>query len=161
VSIPTSHGSTFPMSSSIDTKHEDIERQQLDNNTEKTVPVIKGLGWLDRFLAVWILLAMVVGVLLGNFVEQTGPALQKGKFVGVSIPIGIAELIVRAIYVTDWSHSYRTACDDVPNSMQSTLRDIASSVSTSRTLDPDWVQYHHELDCCTISHGKLRYLPQI
>ncbi len=49
----------------------------------------RSLGWLDRFLAVWILLAMVIGVLLGNFVPQTGPALQKGKFVGVSIPIGM------------------------------------------------------------------------
>lgn len=48
----------------------------------------KNLGLLDRFLAVWIFLAMVVGILLGNFVPNTGPALQKGKFVGVSIPIG-------------------------------------------------------------------------
>jgi hypothetical protein len=32
---------------------------------------------------------MAVGIILGNFVENTGPALQKGKFVGVSIPIGM------------------------------------------------------------------------
>ncbi|PVH68962.1 arsenical-resistance protein [Cadophora sp. DSE1049] len=56
--------------------------------------VIKGLGWLDRFLAVWILLAMVIGVLLGNFVENTGPALQKGKFVGVSVPIALGLLVM-------------------------------------------------------------------
>ena len=56
--------------------------------------VIKGLGWLDRFLAVWILLAMIVGVLLGNFVEETGPALQKGKFVGVSVPIALGLLVM-------------------------------------------------------------------
>lgn len=31
---------------------------------------------------------MVIGILLGNFVPNTGPALQKGKFVGVSVPIG-------------------------------------------------------------------------
>ena len=49
----------------------------------------KALGILDQFLAVWILLAMIIGVLLGNFVPSTGPALQKGKFVGVSIPIGM------------------------------------------------------------------------
>jgi ACR3 family arsenite transporter len=48
----------------------------------------KALGLLDRFLAVWILLAMIIGVLLGNFVPETGPALDKGKFVGVSVPIG-------------------------------------------------------------------------
>jgi len=56
-------------------------------STEK-VSAFKSLGWLDRFLAVWILLAMIVGVLLGNFVTETGPALQKGKFAGVSVPIG-------------------------------------------------------------------------
>lgn len=49
----------------------------------------KSLGLLDRFLAVWILLAMAIGIILGNFVPNTGPALQKGKFVGVSVPIGM------------------------------------------------------------------------
>lgn len=49
---------------------------------------LKGLGWLDRFLALWIFLAMAIGIILGNFVPSTGPALQKGKFVGVSVPIG-------------------------------------------------------------------------
>lgn len=57
-----------------------------DNGREKSV--FKALGWLDRFLAVWIFLAMLVGILLGNFVPETGPALEKGKFVGVSVPIG-------------------------------------------------------------------------
>lgn len=54
----------------------------------------KSLGWLDRFLAVWILLAMVVGILLGNFVPQTADALQKGQFVGVSVPIGTLLFLV-------------------------------------------------------------------
>lgn len=57
-----------------------------DDGREKSV--FKALGWLDRFLAVWIFLAMLVGILLGNFVPETGPALEKGKFVGVSVPIG-------------------------------------------------------------------------
>lgn len=48
----------------------------------------KSLGLLDRFLALWIFLAMLIGILLGNFVDNIGPALQKGTFVGVSIPIG-------------------------------------------------------------------------
>ena len=51
--------------------------------------VFKSLGWLDRFLALWIFLAMAVGILLGNFVPNTGPALQRGEFVGVSVPIGL------------------------------------------------------------------------
>ncbi len=50
--------------------------------------VFKGLGWLDRFLALWILLAVVIGIVLGNFVPNTGPALQKGKSVGVPVPMG-------------------------------------------------------------------------
>lgn len=54
----------------------------------KNVSVFKSLGLLDRFLAVWIFLAMAIGIILGNFVPETGPALQKGKFVGVSVPIG-------------------------------------------------------------------------
>ena len=73
----------------------DLEKLQLEEQTAvKKASVIKGLGWLDRFLAVWILLAMIIGVLLGNFVEETGPALQKGKFVGVSIPIAVGLLVM-------------------------------------------------------------------
>lgn len=53
-----------------------------------TQSAFKSLGWLDRLLALWIFLAMAIGIILGNFVEDVGPALKKGKFVGVSIPIG-------------------------------------------------------------------------
>jgi ACR3 family arsenite transporter len=52
------------------------------------MPALKKLGWIDRLLALWIILAMAVGLILGNFVPKTGPALQKGNFVGVSVPIG-------------------------------------------------------------------------
>lgn len=68
----------------------DVEKQRA-NEAEETAAkqsAFKGLGWLDRFLAVWIFLAMAIGIILGNFVDNMGPALQKGKFVGVSIPIG-------------------------------------------------------------------------
>lgn len=73
----------------------DIEEQNAQAASqapEKKTSAFKSLGWLDRFLAVWILLAMVIGVLLGNFVPETGPALQKGKFAGVSVPIGMSSL---------------------------------------------------------------------
>ena len=70
---------------------QDIEKQRnsrgaVDADTKSSI--FKSLGWLDRFLAVWIFLAMLIGILLGNFVDDVGPALQKGEFVGVSIPIG-------------------------------------------------------------------------
>lgn len=65
----------------------DPEKQEETHIAEKS-SAFKALGWLDRFLALWIFLAMAVGIILGNFVPNTGPALQKGKFVGVSVPIG-------------------------------------------------------------------------
>jgi len=60
---------------------------QLDSEDEISPPY-KKLSILDRFLVVWILLAMGLGILLGNVVPSSGPALQKGQFVGVSVPIG-------------------------------------------------------------------------
>lgn len=64
-----------------------------ENGINSDVPVrpqsmFKSLGILDRFLAVWIFLAMAVGIILGALVDSVGPALQKGEFVGVSVPIG-------------------------------------------------------------------------
>jgi ACR3 family arsenite transporter len=67
----------------------DIEKHTSPSPTSDAhVSAFKGLGWLDRLLALWIVLAMVIGVLLGNFVPNVGPALQRGTFVGVSVPIG-------------------------------------------------------------------------
>ncbi|KAH6628163.1 sodium bile acid symporter family-domain-containing protein [Chaetomium tenue] len=74
----------------------DVEKQGIQEaaSPTKKVSAFKSLGWLDRFLAVWILLAMVLGVLLGNFVPEVGPALQKGKFADVSIPIAVGLLVM-------------------------------------------------------------------
>ncbi|KAF2454604.1 sodium bile acid symporter family-domain-containing protein [Lineolata rhizophorae] len=37
---------------------------------------------------------MAIGIILGNFVPSTGPALQKGTFVGVSVPIAVGLLVM-------------------------------------------------------------------
>ncbi|KAH7394586.1 sodium bile acid symporter family-domain-containing protein [Pyrenochaeta sp. MPI-SDFR-AT-0127] len=63
-------------------------------NTEQPLAPLKGLSFLDRFLVVWILVAMGVGIALGNTIDSVGPALQKGEFVGVSIPIAIGLLVM-------------------------------------------------------------------
>jgi ACR3 family arsenite transporter len=48
----------------------------------------KSLGWLDLLLALWILLAIIVGILTGNYVNGAEAALHRGKFVDVSVLIG-------------------------------------------------------------------------
>lgn len=67
----------------------DAEKQTTEPAIESKKSVYAGLGWLDRLLVLWILLAIIIGILLGNFVDGIGPALQRGKFVDVSVPIGM------------------------------------------------------------------------
>ncbi|PKX94698.1 arsenic resistance protein [Aspergillus novofumigatus IBT 16806] len=64
-----------------------------DNDAGPT-SAFKQLALLDQFLAVWIFLAMAIGIILGNFVPNTSKALDKGKFVGVSVPIAIGLLVM-------------------------------------------------------------------
>lgn len=89
---PSKEHSTNTHTESPSSLGQDIELQAPstpgNNPSNAKVSAFKSLGLLDRFLAVWILLAMIIGVILGNFVPNTGPALQKGQFVGVSVPIG-------------------------------------------------------------------------
>ncbi|CAI7568477.1 unnamed protein product [Penicillium manginii] len=73
----------------------DIEKQASQSEApQKKNSTFKNLGLLDQFLAVWIFLAMAIGIILGNFVPSTGPALQRGKFVGVSVPIAVGLLVM-------------------------------------------------------------------
>lgn len=88
MSKPIAEGDATVSNSQQPDHKNDPEKQETLEPQAENVSMFKSLGWLDRFLAVWILLAMIIGILLGNFVPSTGPALQKGKFVGVSVPIG-------------------------------------------------------------------------
>ncbi|KAJ5957313.1 hypothetical protein N7501_011592 [Penicillium viridicatum] len=88
------HASSPP---SDQTKACDIEKQNETSSPDepsKKQSMFSSLGLLDRFLAVWIFLAMAIGIILGNFVPSTGPALQRGKFVGVSVPIAVGLLVM-------------------------------------------------------------------
>lgn len=79
----------------IEPSQPDVEKQgTVEPNQAVKESVFNGLGILDRFLAVWIFLAMAIGIILGNFVPNTGPALQKGTFVGVSAPIGMSTTLI-------------------------------------------------------------------
>ncbi len=57
-------------------------------------PVAARLSFLDRFLAVWILLAMAAGLGLGRVVPGLGDALAKVTVTGVSLPIALGLLVM-------------------------------------------------------------------
>ena len=52
------------------------------------------LSFLDRFLPVWIILAMAIGLLIGHFLPGIGHALGAVKVGGISIPIAIGLLLM-------------------------------------------------------------------
>ncbi|HEX2948145.1 MAG TPA: ACR3 family arsenite efflux transporter [Armatimonadota bacterium] len=54
--------------------------------------IVKRLSWLDRYLPLWIFLAMAIGVMLGHLLPAIGPALDHVKVADVSLPIAIGLL---------------------------------------------------------------------
>ncbi|MFH9887986.1 ACR3 family arsenite efflux transporter [Streptomyces luteogriseus] len=56
--------------------------------------IVKKLSTLDRYLAVWILLAMVVGLGLGRIIPGMNDALAKIEIGGVSLPIALGLLVM-------------------------------------------------------------------
>lgn len=84
-------------SSPADLEQQATEPQSSGGFLNGRTSAFKAMGWLDRLLAVWIFLAMAIGIILGNFVPNIGPALQKGKFVDVSVPIGMFMILLRNI----------------------------------------------------------------
>ena len=57
-------------------------------------PVMQEMSFLDRWLPVWILLAMVTGLLLGRFVPGLNTALEAVKIGGISVPIALGLLVM-------------------------------------------------------------------
>ncbi|GAA1087172.1 ACR3 family arsenite efflux transporter [Tsukamurella strandjordii] len=57
-------------------------------------PVVGKLSTLDRFLPVWIGVAMVAGLLLGRMIPGLNTALEKIQVDGVSLPIALGLLIM-------------------------------------------------------------------
>jgi arsenite transporter len=64
------------------------ETAMVPEDVGRETSLMKSLSFLDRFLAVWILLAMALGIILGYFVPKTQVVLNTADFVGVSVPIG-------------------------------------------------------------------------
>ncbi|MFE0173317.1 ACR3 family arsenite efflux transporter [Streptomyces sp. NPDC059002] len=59
-----------------------------------TGPVTGRLSFTDRYLAVWILVAMAAGLGLGRLVPGLGDALAKVTVTGVSLPIALGLLVM-------------------------------------------------------------------
>ena len=62
----------------------------MDGEASDDLPPLKALSFLDRFLVIWIILAMAIGIILGSTVHSASHKLQENTFVGVSFPIGIS-----------------------------------------------------------------------
>jgi hypothetical protein len=138
-------------------KADDLETQRLETPSQSKKSVYAGLGWLDRLLALWIFLAIVIGIVLGNFVDGIEPALQRGKFVQVSVPIGELEQH-SALILKNKADSFSVSCwatrYDVSYSMQSQIRNSASSILPPPDMDTAWIQYSGKLDNCPTFDGR-------
>lgn len=85
-------------------QHQDVEKQSdrtnsstkaaEDDDEEPPSSAWKGLGWLDRLLALWILLAIIIGMVLGAFVPGIHNALEQSTFASVSAPIAIGLIVM-------------------------------------------------------------------
>lgn len=62
--------------------------------TESPTGLLKGLGWLDRFLAPLVLLAMILGVVIGKYAKNVDDVLTGATVRGVSVPIVIGLLVM-------------------------------------------------------------------
>ncbi|MGW2345171.1 ACR3 family arsenite efflux transporter [Streptomyces sp. NPDC001661] len=62
--------------------------------TTEEASIVAKLSTLDRYLAVWILLAMGVGLGLGRLIPGMGDALSKVEIGGISLPIAIGLLVM-------------------------------------------------------------------
>lgn len=63
---------------------------------ENSVESPKKLSWLDRLLTLWILLAMIIGVLIGNFIPKSAEVINSWTFgdANVNIPIAIGLILM-------------------------------------------------------------------
>ena len=63
-------------------------------SARRTAPVAEQMSFLDRYLAVWILAAMALGLLLGRFVPGLDRALDSVQVAGISVPIAVGLLVM-------------------------------------------------------------------
>lgn len=62
--------------------------------SESDTTVVAKLSTLDRFLPVWIGIAMAVGLLLGRWIPRLNTTLEKVQIDGISLPIALGLLVM-------------------------------------------------------------------
>lgn len=65
------------------------KQEQADERKQLATPQLKRLAIVDQLLAVWIILAMAIGLIIGNF-SSAAEVLEQVKFVDVSLPLGMS-----------------------------------------------------------------------
>ncbi|AFR94182.1 arsenical-resistance protein [Cryptococcus neoformans C23] len=63
------------------------KREVGDIDLEGGMYIVKSLSFLDRFLALWILAAMILGVIVGEFAPNVDSILTGANLKGVSVPV--------------------------------------------------------------------------
>jgi ACR3 family arsenite transporter len=58
------------------------------------IALLRQLGFLDRFLVIWILLAMIIGVIIGYFAPNVQESFSTVQFGSVSVPIAVGLLVM-------------------------------------------------------------------
>ncbi|KAK9463604.1 sodium bile acid symporter family-domain-containing protein [Lipomyces oligophaga] len=68
---------------------------EVNGTSEETkLAPLQQLGILDRYLPLWIVISMAVGIPVGYYFPDLGEKLERGGFAGVSIPIAAGLLIM-------------------------------------------------------------------
>lgn len=68
--------------------------QDARDSTSAARGVLLSLGWLDRLLSLFIILAMILGVIIGEFAPDAAHNLSKGSFRGVSAPLVVGLIVM-------------------------------------------------------------------
>ncbi|PWN31362.1 arsenical-resistance protein [Meira miltonrushii] len=85
-------GKTCQQIGGVPSSEEMKEENNISNLTAKNV--LQGLGWLDRFLSVFIIFAMSLGVVIGILAPRVRKHLNKGYLNGVSAPLVIGLIVM-------------------------------------------------------------------
>lgn len=68
--------------------------QDARDSTGAAKGVLLSLGWLDRLLSLNIIIAMILGVVIGEFAPDASRNLSKGNFRGVSAPLVVGLIVM-------------------------------------------------------------------